>query len=100
MERFGERLKKFRLRSKISQRESARRIGVPESTYREWEYGRAIRDHKIYPKIAQVFQVTLEELFGVSTTDQSLDDLAERISSDAERLKKLVSATSRGKTTK
>ncbi|MGE3263341.1 MAG: helix-turn-helix transcriptional regulator [Bacteriovoracia bacterium] len=63
--KFNERLKQFRVLAKLSQREAAHRIGVPESTYREWEYGNAILGEP-YPRVAKVFNVTLNELFGVS----------------------------------
>ena len=39
----------------------ARQIQVAPSTYREWEYGRAIKGEP-YAKLAQVFQTTLSEL--------------------------------------
>lgn len=74
---FGERLKKLRLVKKISQREAARRIGVHESTYRQWEYGKAIQGEP-YPQIAKAFDISLEELFGVSS-EESVEDKLDKI---------------------
>jgi len=64
MSEFNQKLVELRLAANLSQREVARRIGVPESTYREWEYGNAIQGEP-YPKISKAFGVTLDELFDV-----------------------------------
>ena len=44
-------------------REAAHRTGVPETTYREWEYGRQIRGEP-YRKIAEAFNISVGMLFG------------------------------------
>ena len=64
-------------------REAARRIGVPESTYREWEYGRKIRGEP-YVKIAKAFGITLSELFGEQVRDLNIDQRLNRIKQDIE----------------
>jgi transcriptional regulator with XRE-family HTH domain len=60
-------------------RETAKLIGVPETTYREWEYGRAIRGEP-YLKIARAFGISVEELF---VTDEEPEWLLEK---DIDRL--------------
>lgn len=80
---MNNRIKKYRELAGISQREAARLIGVPVSTYREWEYGRQIRDYKSYIKIARAFNISLDMLFGLKGIDASLDK-------DFEQLDKLV----------
>lgn len=92
MEGFSNRLKKFRLSAKLSQREAARRIGVPESTYRAWEYGNAIVGEP-YPRIAKAFKITLNELFGltddpVKTADEKVDQIISELQSLKPNLKK------------
>jgi transcriptional regulator with XRE-family HTH domain len=57
------RLKRFREQRKLTMRETAKLIGIPETTYREWEYGRSIRGEP-YLKIAEAFGVSLEDLLG------------------------------------
>lgn len=42
-------------------KELAQQVGVPVSTYREWEYGRAIVGEP-YPKLADALRVSLSEL--------------------------------------
>lgn len=68
-------------------RETAKRIGVPETTYREWEYGRAITGEP-YPKIAEAFEITLEEVFGLDARADSPEEAIDRIISDLRVLKK------------
>ena len=63
IEPISKRLKKFRELRNLSIKETAALIGVPESTYREWEYGRAIRGEP-YLKIAQAFSISLDDLLG------------------------------------
>jgi transcriptional regulator with XRE-family HTH domain len=60
---LNKRLRKFREQRKLSMRDTAKLIGVPETTYREWEYGRAIRGEP-YVKIAEAFGISLEDLLG------------------------------------
>lgn len=72
--KFGDRLKNMRIQSRLSLREAAHLIGVPESTYREWEYGRQIRGHTPYLKITKAFKISLDYLFGVSSEAKSLGE--------------------------
>ena len=58
---FGSRLKKLRHLKELSIEEVSKKIGVPASTYREWESGRAIQGEP-YLKIAEVFGVSVHEL--------------------------------------
>lgn len=92
MEGFNHRLKKFRLQAKLSQRQAAKKIGVPESTYREWEYGNAILGEP-YPQIAKAFNVSLNELFGLKddpgkTTEEKVDKIISELQSLKSNLKK------------
>lgn len=60
-ESFGKRLKRLRIAQKMTMKELAQTIGVPMSTYREWEYGRSIVGEP-YPKLADALKVSLSEL--------------------------------------
>lgn len=61
METIGKRLRKFREARGLSVTKVAAFVGVSESTYRDWEQGRAIQGEP-YPKLAEVFAVGLTEL--------------------------------------
>jgi len=58
---IAQRLRRFRTTQGIAVKEAAALIGVPLTTYREWENGRAIQGEP-YVKIAEVFGVGLLEL--------------------------------------
>ena len=60
-ESMAQRLRRLRERAGLSVIETARRLNVPPSTYREWEYGREIRGEP-YARISEVFGVTLQAL--------------------------------------
>ena len=60
-EKFHTRLQRLRNQKDISVRQMAQRIDVPESTYREWEYGRQIKGEP-YGKLAVALNVSLNEL--------------------------------------
>ena len=63
MEKISELLKKCREEKGLTIKECADQVGVSSSTYRDWEYGRAISGEP-YVKIAHLFGITLSELFG------------------------------------
>lgn len=66
----------------MSMRDAARRIGVPETTYREWEYGRQIRGAESYKRIARAFGVSLAELFGEESNELTIEQRLNRASED------------------
>ena len=59
---IANRLKKLRSDRKLMIREVSKALGVPASTYRDWEYGNAIRDIEAYGRIADFYGVSLDEL--------------------------------------
>ena len=61
MEKLHTRLRRLRQAHRMTMKESAAAIGVPESTYRDWEYGGSVRG-QYYPKIADVLGVSIHEL--------------------------------------
>lgn len=68
-------------------REAAKLIGIPETTYREWEYGRQIRGEP-YVKIADAFGISLDELFGVErTASQPVDKEIDKIIHNLQTIK-------------
>ncbi len=66
--KISDQLKSLRRKSKKSVAECAEKIGVSPSTYRDWEQGRSITGEP-YLKIAQNFNVSLSELFGLIEND-------------------------------
>jgi transcriptional regulator with XRE-family HTH domain len=70
MEPIGKKLEKFRKNKNMTLKEMAKRINVPVSTYRDWEYGREIKGEP-YSKIAEILKISLNELFGIEPTKSS-----------------------------
>ena len=62
-------------------RKAAQLIGVPETTYREWEYGRQIRGEP-YLKIAKAFGISVSELLGAESSNLTVDQRLNRILED------------------
>lgn len=62
METFAQRITKRRRRLGLTQREVANAVGVPLSTYKEWEYGRRIQGESIYVKLSEVLEMSLRTL--------------------------------------
>jgi len=63
METMGKRLKAYRLKRNLSQKQVADLVGISASTYRDWEYGKQIKGEP-YAKLAQALGTTISELLG------------------------------------
>ncbi len=89
-ESFSARLRKLRIAKGIKVKEMALQLGVSISTYRDWEYGRAIKGEP-YAKMAEILSVSLVELLighktvpdqlmeEVLKCEQALDSLKKRL---------------------
>ena len=83
VETFGQRLKKLRLKTGFSQKQVAERAGVSASTYRDWEYGKAIRGEP-YLDLASALNVSITELF----TDQK--SIISKVQQDLREIERIV----------
>ncbi len=84
MEILSKRLKTFRTRRGLNQKEVAEMLGVAASTYRDWEYGKQIKGEP-YVALAEIFQVSLTELL-----TGKRDLVSAKIFSDLNDLEKIV----------
>lgn len=85
---FHERLRTLRKAKGLTMREMARRVGVPETTYREWEVGRAIQGEP-YVRMSEALGVSLTELLTGNRPEQA--QILSEIESVEEGLKQLKS---------
>lgn len=86
-ETLGKRLNRLRLERSLTTIEVAKAIGVSSSTYREWEYGRAIRGEP-YEKLAIVFGVGLLELLtGNQHSSNEALEFVEELERNIQKLK-------------
>ncbi len=58
---IANKIRSLRLKKRMTMKEIAGRIGVPSSTYRDWEYGRKISAEKLQ-KLADAFEISVSEL--------------------------------------
>lgn len=68
MSNISERFKILRNKNNLSIREVALKLNISPSTYRSWEKGVSISGEP-YVKLAEVYQVSLQELLTGQTTD-------------------------------
>lgn len=66
---IGNKIRSLRLKNRMTIKEIAMQIGVPSSTYRDWEYGRKITAEKLQ-KLADVFEVSISELMNGDKDDR------------------------------
>lgn len=82
------RLRRRRLEVRMTAKAVAGLIGVPESTYREWEYGRGMKLPPIQ-KISQVLAISVTEL--ITGEKPSLIHLLEELESIENKLHEMRS---------
>lgn len=71
-EKINNRIKRLREERKLTVKELSSKIGIPDTTYREWEYGRAITGEP-YVKLAKELQVSLSLLLTGEEPVQELE---------------------------
>ena len=61
---FSERLKTLRKEKKLTQKELAEQIGISQKSYSHWETGKNEPSLENLIKLADLFEVSLDWLFG------------------------------------
>lgn len=70
---FAERLKELRKQANLTQVELAKRLGIGQSSYADWERGRKKPTQENLVKISKVLSVSIDYLVGNS--EEKLNDL-------------------------
>ena len=78
METFAQRITKRRSSLGLTQKEVAQALGVPLSTYKEWEYGRRVQGEGVYVKLSEVLEVNLRTLL-TGETRYEKDELIKKV---------------------
>lgn len=77
---LGERIKNMRLHNGGTQESLARKLGVTAQAISRWERGICYPDMELVPQIANVFGISIDELFGYENThEHKIDTLVEKI---------------------
>ena len=61
---FSKRLKELRLKKGLKQQELAEILGIKRNTYSDWENGKTEPSFENLVKLADLFKVSLDWLFG------------------------------------
>lgn len=64
MKIFGTRLREVRKSKKLTQKELAEQIGIKQNSYSDWETGKNEPSFENLIKLADLFEVSLDWLFG------------------------------------
>ena len=72
---FAERLKELRKQAHLTQVELAKRLGIGQSSYADWERGKKKPTQENLVKIAQVLNVSIDYLVGNSDEHLKEDEL-------------------------
>ena len=79
MTAFSQNLSEKRVNHGLSQKAMAESIGVAQSTYSLYEKGSREPNISKIIKIAEVLSVSVDDLFGVSSCNDSLFDLIDKL---------------------
>ena len=80
---IGNKIKQLRYQSKLTQEQLATKVGVSPQSVSKWETGLTLPDISMLPILAEVFGVTIDEIFDLAT-EQKLKRLENRIEVDGE----------------
>lgn len=71
---FGDKLALLRMKNHLKQQDIADKLGIPVSTYRNYEIGLREAPYSIIVKLADILGVSLDYLFGRSSKGNVLED--------------------------
>ena len=89
---FGEWIKTFRKEAGYSQKELAEMMNVTRNSVINWEAGKYRPDADLFPRLCDILEITLNDLFGIhpenrfTLHERSLIDQYRRISKGGQRI--------------
>ncbi|MBQ8641359.1 MAG: helix-turn-helix transcriptional regulator [Clostridia bacterium] len=84
---IGENIKKFRQAAGITQEMLAEKMNITAASVSKWERGTAIPDALLFPELAKIFHVSIDDLFGYKNPEEyrSLQEILQQIDEAAEQ---------------
>ena len=70
---LGQNLKDIRIKNKYNQEDIAEQLGVTKQTISNWEKGKRTPDINHLIKLANIYQVTLDNLIGSDKQDECIE---------------------------
>lgn len=80
---LGKKIKQLRFKAKLTQEQLGESLGVGAQAVSKWENGASMPDISLLPQIAEVFGVTIDDLFDL-TTDQRFNRIENRMDIEEE----------------
>lgn len=80
---IGNKIKQLRYEAKLTQEQLATKVGVSPQSVSKWETGLTLPDISMLPILAEVFGVTIDEIFDLAT-EQKLKRLENRLEIEGE----------------
>ncbi len=71
-QQFSQQIKKLRMKLGVSQEELALRLGISTQAVSKWECAQSYPDIELLPRIADIFQVSIDALLGHENVTSSL----------------------------
>lgn len=99
MAEFYERLSLLREEKGLNKTEMAKRLGIPVSTYSNYEYGNREPDFTLAKKIADYFNVTTDYLLGRDVKEENVPEIDKHAKLIAAHIDDNVSDEEMGKIT-
>lgn len=92
MESFAKRITNRRIQLGLTQKQVADALGVPISTYKEWEYGRRIQGEGIYVRLSEVLEMNLRVLLTgeITSSDEAREQRIQHAISELSEIKKML----------
>lgn len=92
---FKKRLKSLRTSTKLTQEETAKKLGIARTTYAMYEQGKREPDIATLNSLASYFNVSVDYLLGTAEQDQKLPELTKKEELDIKKdLEKIVNSLS------
>ena len=79
-------IKHFRKAKGMSQEEMAVKLNVVRQTVSKWENGRSVPDADVLIRMAELLEISVSQLLGIETEEQSNKDLSEELAKLNEQL--------------
>lgn len=85
--KIGDKIRHFRGQHGMTQEQLAEQLGISHQSVSKWESGATIPDVMLFPELARIFQVSIDDIFGyVNSGDvQDVQNILMKIEEEAEK---------------
>jgi transcriptional regulator with XRE-family HTH domain len=80
---LGKKIRQLRLKAKLTQEQLAQQLGLGAQSVSKWENGAAMPDITLLPRLAEIFGVSIDDLFDL-TAEQRLNRVENRLDTEEE----------------